>query len=67
MATSLSVSISELPAVHVAYLDYTGNAEPGDLYNEIHKCFQRVQKWVQTLDIGRDHVPGQRGQPQTRR
>ena len=50
-ATSLSVSVSELPAVHVAYLVYTANAEPGDLYNEIRKCFQRVQKWVQTLGL----------------
>ena len=49
MATSLSVSIRELPTVHVAYLDYKANAEQGDLYNEIHKCFQRVQTWVQGL------------------
>jgi DNA gyrase inhibitor GyrI len=47
---SLSVSIKELPAVHVAYIDYEANAEQGDFHNEIRKCFQRVQNWVRKLD-----------------
>ena len=49
VATSLSVSTRELAAVHVAYLDYKAKAEQGDLYGEIHHCFQRVQEWVQGL------------------
>lgn len=46
----LSVSIKELPAVHVAYIDYKANAERADFHNEIRKCFQRVQNWVRKLD-----------------
>ena len=47
---SLSVSIKELPAVHVACIDYQANSERGDFHNEIRKCFQRVQNWVRKLD-----------------
>jgi len=50
-ANSLSVSIQELPAARVAYLDYEARAEQGDLYSEIHQCFQRVQRWVQGLGL----------------
>ena len=44
-ATSLSVSIKELPSVHVAYIAYPLKGEPGE-FGEIHECFQRVQAWV---------------------
>ena len=50
-ATWLSVSTKELPTVHVACLDYKAKAEQGDLYSEIHHCFQRVQEWVQGLGL----------------
>jgi hypothetical protein len=34
VATSLSVSIRELPPVHVARIDYKVNVEQGDLHDE---------------------------------
>lgn len=34
VAASLSVSIGELPPVHVAYIDYKVNVEQGDLHDE---------------------------------
>ena len=52
--SSLSVSIQELPAVHVAYMVYKANDEHGNLYNEIHECFQRVQNWVRGLGLDPD-------------
>jgi DNA gyrase inhibitor GyrI len=59
-ATSLSVSIRELPSVHVACISYTAGDEQGGLHNEIGDCFRRVQAWVRehgynpfaTLTIG---------------
>jgi len=44
-ATSLSVSVKELPSVHVAYIACLLKGEPGE-FGEIHECFQRVQAWV---------------------
>ena len=60
VAASLSVSIRELPSVHVAYISYMAGDEPVDLHNEIGDCFRRVQTWVRergydpyaTLTIG---------------
>jgi DNA gyrase inhibitor GyrI len=49
LATSLAVSIRELPSVHVAYIDCKVDFAQGDFSNEIHKCFQRVQTWVREL------------------
>jgi DNA gyrase inhibitor GyrI len=43
---SLSVSIRDLPSVHVAYIEYKANAEQGDMHNEIGECFRRVQAWL---------------------
>ena len=48
-ATALSVSLVELPAVHVACLTYQPSAETGDMHGEISTCFRRVQAWVQEL------------------
>ena len=45
---SLSISIKELPSVHVAYIDYQAKDE-SDNSDEIRKCFQRVQDWVKGL------------------
>jgi len=45
IAAALSVSISELPAVHVAYLDCQVDAEQ-DNFRKIRASFQRVQDWV---------------------
>lgn len=42
----LAVSIKDLPAVHVAYVDCPVNVEQDQFSNEIRKCFQRVQAWV---------------------
>ena len=50
--SSLSVSIKELLSVHVAYIDYKSKGEQGDLYDEIHECFQRIQNWA--LGLGLD-------------
>jgi DNA gyrase inhibitor GyrI len=47
----LSVSIKDLPTVHVAYIDYQANFEEGNFHNEIRKCFQRVQNWVRKLGL----------------
>jgi len=44
--TALSVSVKELPSVHVAYIEYKVGDEQGDLHNEIGGCFRRVQAWV---------------------
>ncbi|MBM3134112.1 MAG: GyrI-like domain-containing protein [Chloroflexi bacterium] len=49
VATSLAVSIKELPAVHVAYIDCKVDFAQGDFSNEIRQCFQRVQTWVREL------------------
>ena len=45
-ATLLSVSIRELPTVHVAYIEYKPDAEQGDMHAQIGDCFRRVQAWV---------------------
>jgi len=45
-AATLSVSIRELPSVHVAFIEYKANAEQGDMHNKIGECFRRVQAWV---------------------
>ena len=47
--TMLDVSIRDLPAVHVAYVDYQASAEQGDFHDGIRACFQRVQSWVRGL------------------
>jgi len=44
-AALLSVSIKELPSMHVAYIAYRLKGEPGK-FGEIRECFQRVQAWV---------------------
>jgi DNA gyrase inhibitor GyrI len=44
--TTLSISIKELPSVHVAYIEYKVGSEQGDMHNEIGECFRRVQAWV---------------------
>jgi len=41
----LSVSIKELPSMHVAYITYPLKGDPGE-FDKIHECFQRVQAWV---------------------
>ena len=45
-ATVLSVSIRDLPTVHVAYIEYKPGAEQGDMHAKIGDCFRRVQAWV---------------------
>lgn len=52
IATSLVVSIRELPSVHVACIEYKANVEPGDLHNQIGECFRRVQTWVRERGYG---------------
>jgi DNA gyrase inhibitor GyrI len=47
--TTLSISIKELPSVHVAYIEYKVGSEQGDMHNEIGECFRRVQAWVTKL------------------
>ena len=46
--TLLSVSLKDLPTVHVAYISYKASPEQDD-FNEIHKSFQRLQAWVREL------------------
>jgi len=55
----LSVSIRDLPSVHVAYIEYKPSAEQGDMHAEIAECFRRVKAWLKerghdpmTLTIG---------------
>ena len=43
--TPLSVSIQELPSIHVACIEYKPNAEQGNRHDEIGSCFRRVQAW----------------------
>ena len=50
-AGALSVSVRELSPVHVASVDYMPGAEPGDLHDEIQRCFERVQAWVKGLGL----------------
>ena len=45
-ATVLSVSIRDLPLVHVAYIEYKPDAEQGEMHAKISDCFRRVQAWV---------------------
>jgi DNA gyrase inhibitor GyrI len=45
LVATLAVSIREMPAVHVAYLDCQVDAEQ-DYFPKIHASFQRVQAWV---------------------
>jgi|GEM_PF-209835 len=56
---SLSVSIKDLPPVHVAYIEYRPGAEQDDMHAEIAECFRRVRAWLterghdpMTLTIG---------------
>jgi DNA gyrase inhibitor GyrI len=46
MATTLSVSIRELPSVRVAYIQYKASAEQSNLHDKIGECFRRVQAWL---------------------
>lgn len=55
-ATELSVSIKQLPAVHVAYIAYKPDAEQGDMHAQIGDCFRRVQAWVR--ERGYDPLSG---------
>ncbi len=45
-ATSLYVTIQELPSIHVAYIEYKPDAEQRNMHAEIGDCFRRVQAWV---------------------
>jgi DNA gyrase inhibitor GyrI len=45
----LSVSLKDLPTVHVAYISCKANPDRGDLSDEIRESFQRVQAWVREL------------------
>jgi DNA gyrase inhibitor GyrI len=47
--TSLSVSVKELPVVHVAYITYKGSPESSDMHDQISECFHQVQAWVRQL------------------
>jgi DNA gyrase inhibitor GyrI len=51
LAAALAVSIRELSPVHVATIDYVPSAEPGDLHDEIHQCFERIQTCVKSLGL----------------
>jgi AraC family transcriptional regulator len=42
----LSYALRELPALHVATLDYRPGPGPAELYSEIHGCFERLQLWA---------------------
>jgi DNA gyrase inhibitor GyrI len=55
-ASVLSVSIRELPPVHVAYIEYKPDAEQGDMHAQIGDCFRRVQAWVR--ERGYDPLSG---------
>ena len=55
-ATALSVSINQLPAVHVAYTEYKPDAEQGDMHAKIGDCSRRVQAWVR--ERGYDPLSG---------
>jgi len=55
-ATLLSVSIRQLPSIHVAFMEYKVNAEQGDMHNKIGECFRRVQAWVR--ERGYDPLTG---------
>jgi len=43
---SLSVSIGDLPSVHVACMEYQATADPSNMHDEIGECFRRVQAWL---------------------
>ena len=45
-APSFSVSIQELPSIHVACIEYKPNAAQGNLHDEIGDRFRQVQAWV---------------------
>lgn len=47
----LSVSIRDLQPVHVACLDYWPKAELGNMHEEIHACFERLQAWIRSLGL----------------
>jgi DNA gyrase inhibitor GyrI len=53
-ASSLSVSIKELPAFHVACVSYRARDGQGDTRQEIGECFRRLQSWVRRLEYAPD-------------
>jgi len=55
-SASLSVSIRDLPPVHVACIEYQATADPSSMHDEIGECFRRVQAWLRKR--GHDPLTG---------
>lgn len=62
----LSVSIRDLPEVHVACIEYRPGPGQSDMHSQIGECFQRVKDWAgpgrydpaAQLTIGAIHLAG---------